>query len=202
MRRLLMNLFGRPHGLLGRIGGRILAVTNKQINQWTVSLLDIELEDRILKIGFGPGIAAKMISDMIGNGKYIGIDPSEVTLSQAQKRNATAIREGKVELILADVERLPVFDMRIDKIFSINSIIFWKNPITQLKELRSRMTPGEIIAITLQRRSKGANDETTYEESKKILLCPEEAGFSQIRFEKMKTRPALTVCVLGENRPV
>ena len=167
MRRLLMNLFGRPHGLLGRIGGRILAVTNKQINQWTVSLLDIEPEDRVLKIGFGPGIAAKMSSDMIGNGKYIGIDPSEVTLSQAQKRNATAIREGKVELILADVERLPVFDMRIDKIFSINSIIFWKNPITQLKELRSRMTPGGIIAITLQRRSKGANAETTYEEGKK-----------------------------------
>jgi len=90
MRRLLMNLFGRPHGLLGRIGGRILAVTNKQINQWTVSLLDIEPEDRVLKIGFGPGIAAKMSSDMIGNGKYIGIDPSEVTLSQAQKRNATS----------------------------------------------------------------------------------------------------------------
>jgi len=94
MRRLLMNLFGRPHGLLERIGGKILAVTNKQINQWTVSLLDMEPEDRVLEIGFGPGIAAKMISDLIGNGKYIGIDPLEVILSQEQKRNATAIREG------------------------------------------------------------------------------------------------------------
>jgi hypothetical protein len=33
MSRFLMNLFGRPYGFLGNIGGRIMAATNKEIYQ-------------------------------------------------------------------------------------------------------------------------------------------------------------------------
>ncbi|MGN7382027.1 hypothetical protein [Paenibacillus sp. SAFN-117] len=50
MKQFLMNLFGQPNGLLGSIGGKILASANKEINQWTVSLLGVQPDDRVLEV--------------------------------------------------------------------------------------------------------------------------------------------------------
>ncbi|GAB7386269.1 hypothetical protein BSNK01_01040 [Bacillaceae bacterium] len=83
---------------------------NKELNQWTISLLNVQPNDRILEVGFGPGIAIQEISGMIEDGSIVGIDPSQTMLSQAQKRNAFAIRQGKVRLYLSSVENLPAFD--------------------------------------------------------------------------------------------
>lgn len=200
MTKLLMDLFGRPSGLLGKIGGRILSITNKELNEWTVSLLEIKSNDKVLEIGFGPGVAAKMISSLIDDGLYIGIDPSEVMLSQARSRNDDAVQNGNVKLIQSIVENLPMFDEPFDKIFSINSIIFWEDPIERLKDLRRQLTPKGQIAITLQPRSKGASDETAYQESEKIIHYLEEAGFSEIRVETKKLKPVLAICVIGKNQ--
>jgi hypothetical protein len=52
--------FGRPRGILGRVAGYVMAnrPSNIERNDWVLSLLDIRASDRILEIGFGPGIAA------------------------------------------------------------------------------------------------------------------------------------------------
>lgn len=54
-RDLLMRMFGRPRGLLGRLGGRIMARTNENCGAWAIDLLEIRPDDRVLEVGFGPG---------------------------------------------------------------------------------------------------------------------------------------------------
>lgn len=194
-----MNLFGRPYGVLGNLGGKIMAATNKEINDWTVSLLDLQRNDKVLEVGFGPGIAVEKISNIIKEGSFVGIDPSEVMLSQAQRRNIEAIREGRVKLKLASVEDLPMFDHPFNKILSINSIIFWERPIERLKVLRNQLTPGGLIVITLQPRSKGATDEIAHQEGTKFVTYLKEAGFLQSRLETKKMNPVSAVCAIGVN---
>lgn len=199
MKQFLMNLFGQPNGLLGSIGGKILATANKEINQWTVSLLGVQPDDRVLEVGFGPGVAVEMISKIIKDGVLVGVDISEVMLSQAQRRNAAAIQEGRVKLILTAVENLPVFDHPFDKIYTINSIIFWEQPVERLKELRSWLKPNGRIAITLQSRSKGATDEMAHMEGEKLVQYLQEAGFNPIRLETKNMKPVSAVCAIGIN---
>src|SRR5262245_42259295 len=50
-----MRAFGRPKGLVGRLGGIVMAWSNRRIATRTVELLNIEPSDRVLEIGFGPG---------------------------------------------------------------------------------------------------------------------------------------------------
>ena len=57
-----MRMFGCPRGLLGRLGGIIMARTNEECGNWVVSLLEVHSADSILEIGFGPGVAIKRLS--------------------------------------------------------------------------------------------------------------------------------------------
>src|SRR5262245_42676237 len=115
--------FGRPRGFWGPMVGWIMAArsSNRRRNIWAVSLLDIQLRDRILEIGFGPGLAIQEISRFALEGYVCGLDHSARMLHQATRRNAAAIRDGRVDLRLGRVESLPAFAAPFDKILAINT---------------------------------------------------------------------------------
>lgn len=58
--RRIVGQFGHPEGLAGRLAGWFMAhrPSNLRRSAWVVSLLDVQPTDRVLEIGFGPGIAA------------------------------------------------------------------------------------------------------------------------------------------------
>jgi len=173
--------------------------SNKDRIHWTISLLDIKPNERLLEIGFGPGFAVDLVSKIVPEGLVVGIDHSEVMLRQASKYNARAIREGKIVLRLGSVSNLPKFDEPFDKIFTINSIHFWNEPVDCLRELRKILRPGGLIAVTLQPRSRSATDATTEEIGKEVAMNLERAGFSRVRLEIRKTKPVSVACALGVN---
>jgi ubiquinone/menaquinone biosynthesis C-methylase UbiE len=139
------------------------------------------------------------MNKIVSAGFIAGIDHSEVMVRQASKRNARAIHEGRVVLRLGSVSNLPKFDEPFDKIFTINSIHFWTEPISCLKELRKLLRPGGLIAVTLQPRSRSATNATTEEIGKEIAMNLERAGFSQVRLEIRQTKPVSVACALGVN---
>jgi trans-aconitate methyltransferase len=86
--------FGRPTGVPGRIAGAIMAhrASNRRRNAWAVSLLDVQRDDRVLEIGFGPGVAIRELSARAPEGHVCGLDHSAVMVQQAARRNAEAVR--------------------------------------------------------------------------------------------------------------
>jgi ubiquinone/menaquinone biosynthesis C-methylase UbiE len=192
-------MFGKPTGIWGKIGGKIMAKSNSEINYWTVSLLNIQNDDRVLEIGFGPGIAIQHMSKIISNGMVAGIDCQEVMLKQAKRRNAQAIKEGRVDLRLAEVSNIPLFQTEFDKVISINSIIFWQHPIHQLQQIRKLMKLGGLIALTVQPRMKGATNETTEKIGNELMRYLNKAGFSNIKLETKHLQPVNAVCAIGVN---
>lgn len=191
--------FEKPEGLLGSIAGMLMASVGAEKNKWTVSLLDIEKDDYVLEIGFGPGLGLHAVSKIVQEGKIVGIDYSEKMLKQAFKRNKVAIQNGQMELIQADVQNLPFFDFTFDKVFTINSIIFWDKPIVALSAIREMMSENGIIAVTVQPFTKGATEETVKELGNKISAQLKEAGFTNIKIELKQMKPVSAVCVLGKN---
>lgn len=200
-RRFLRAQYGRPTGLVGTIAGRIMARTRSNLEriEWTISLLDIKPKDRVLEIGFGPGISIQHVSRIANQGLVAGVDHSAVMVQQAAKRNAKAVREKRVELRHGSVTELPKFDQPFDKIFTINSIHFWPEPVRCLTELRSRLRPGGTIAVTLQPRSQNATDEITRVIGEEIAAKLSVAGFKDCRVEIKKMEPLSVACVLGRN---
>lgn len=90
-RRLLLRTFGRPEGLLGRLGGLVMARMNRNSAAWAIDLLEIQDADKVLEIGFGPGVAIQMLASRASAGLVVGVDSSEVMVQQASARNAEAL---------------------------------------------------------------------------------------------------------------
>jgi len=170
--------------------------SNRRRNIWAVSLLDVQRDDRVLEIGFGPGIAIAELSRVATEGYVCGLDHSAVMVRQAASRNAEGIRDGRVDLRLGSVEKLPTFEAPFDKILAVNTLQFSGRPVERLAELRGLLEAGGQIAIVFQPRGRGATDEVAGASGQAIAAALGDAGFSEVRLETLKLRPAV-VCALG-----
>ncbi len=201
--RWSIGQFHHPRGVPGRVAGWVMAhrSSNRRRNSWVADLLDVRPDEKVLEIGFGPGLAVAELSRRVGpSGHVYGVDHSEVMVRQAARRNAAAIRAGRVTLIQGTVERLPpALDGPFDAVFAVNALGFWKEPVTRLQELRRRLAPGGRIAIASQPRCPGATRSTSLDAARKITDLLRAAGFAQPRTEILDLDPPV-VCVLAANQ--
>jgi ubiquinone/menaquinone biosynthesis C-methylase UbiE len=196
--RRVVSQFHRPTGVSGRLAGWRMASrpSNRKRNAWVVSLLDIGPTDRVLEIGFGPGIAIRESANRAVEGVVCGVDHSEVMLRQARRRNAEAVRTGRVDLRLATAERLPLFEYHFDKIFAVNSMGFWNDPERCLESLRTLLRSDGRIALASQPRCSGATAETSAKAGEDIAKRLVNAGFRDLAIETLPLDPPV-VCVLA-----
>ena len=147
MGNMLMHMFGRPQGILGRLGGIIMTRTNEDCGVWVTELLEVEPNDTVLEVGFGPGVIVQRLSKLASRGHVAGIDPSREMVEQARARNATAIRNGCVDLRLGSVDGLPFEDNSFEKVLAINSMQVWPDATAGLREIRRVMKPAASVAL-------------------------------------------------------
>jgi ubiquinone/menaquinone biosynthesis C-methylase UbiE len=198
-RNAIVEQFGRPRGPLGILAGLIMRMrpSNRQRNLMTVEQLGIRPPDRVLEVGFGPGLAVARAAELASAGKVVGIDHSRLMLRQARRRNAAAIRAGRVELLLGSAEALPPLEARFDKVMAVNVYQFWEDPVAVLGGLRRIMNPGGVIALTLQPRRRGATADDTRTAAGRMGGSLRAAGFSGLRTEILEMEPVPAACVLG-----
>jgi ubiquinone/menaquinone biosynthesis C-methylase UbiE len=142
-----MRAFGRPTGVLGKLGGRIMARSNRACAARVIEQLGVQRTDRVLEVGFGPGMGIQILAGFTTAGQVDGVDPSPEMILQASARNAEAIKSGRVVLQRGSVERLPFDDNAFDKALAINSMQVWPDRAAGLREIRRVMKPGGKVAF-------------------------------------------------------
>jgi SAM-dependent methyltransferase len=196
----IVRQFGKPSGLLGRLAGLVMRVraSNRERNRRTVELLDVQPGDRVLEIGFGPGLAIERMAGLVGDGRVVGVDHSELMVRQATRRNAKAVAAGNVELLLGSAECLPHLPIRFDKVLAVNVYMFWGDPVAVLRGIGAAVKPGGTVALTFQPRNRGATAEDTRAGAERIAASVRQAGFERVRVEILHLAPVDAACVLGK----
>ena len=198
LHRRIISQFMHPRGMAGRLVGweMTLRPSNRKRNVWAASLLEVQPTDRVLEIGFGPGLAVRELARRATQGQVVGIDRSKVMRAQAGRRNRAAIRAGRVSLTVAPVENLPELDQPFDKILAVNNMGMWPEPTVRLKELARRLRGGGLMAVVSQPRCPGATAETTKAAAAELVGQLTEAGFVAIRVKTLALEPPVA-CILG-----
>jgi ubiquinone/menaquinone biosynthesis C-methylase UbiE len=194
----------KPEGILGMLAGPLMNLANRQLNNWTIDLLDIKPTDHVLELGFGPGLGICKVAAIATEGSVAGVDFSELMVRKARNRNAAAISAGRVDLKHGDVSSLPYDDQTFDKVIAVQLIYFCQPPHLFLKESRRVLKPGGKIAVSFIAKDDMAKYKFTKtgvfalytgQDALKLLT---EAGFAQAHFEIKTVRPGMGICAIAE----
>lgn len=149
---MIASQFGRPRGPLGRLVGRLMAKSNASFSVWVVGEIETAYPteaSRIVELGSGPGVGLQETLRLFPNAQVWGIDPSREMLSQARKRNASAISRGRLNLIRGDPGSLESLGP-VDIIFANHVLYFWHEPVKELRRLRQAVRTGGLVALGYQ----------------------------------------------------
>lgn len=144
---ITMRMFGRPRGIMGRLGGMIMARTNNLLGCGVAKRLQIRPTDYVLEVGFGSGVVIECLTRLAATGHVAGVDASAIMVAQACSRNAAAIERGQVELLRASVDNLPFDEDVFDKGLTINSMQVWPDARAGLFEILRVLKPGGQFAF-------------------------------------------------------
>ncbi|HEX2477925.1 MAG TPA: methyltransferase domain-containing protein [Geminicoccaceae bacterium] len=142
-----LRMFGRPTGMLGKLGGVIMARMNAPFAHCVIRLLDIQPGDKVLEIGLGPGVGIQLLAKSAPGGRVAGLDCSREMVKQATARNAEAIERGVVDLRHGSVEKLPFEDSTFDAVVAINSMQVWPDVTAGLREVGRVTRSGGRVAL-------------------------------------------------------
>jgi ubiquinone/menaquinone biosynthesis C-methylase UbiE len=136
--------FGHPAGFGGNISTCIMNRLNQKQYKTVIENLHIQPVDSVLDIGFGNGYLLGKLLDKRPQ-KIYGIDISADMLNNTAKKYETAVAQGKMQLLLADVQQLPFENLSIDKACTINTVYFWQNIHKGLSEVKRILKPDGLF---------------------------------------------------------
>jgi len=139
-----------PKGDFGLKVAKGMNVLNHFISKNTYQFLEIKNKDVILEIGFGNGNFIPEILNLGNKVSYTGIEISETMLAEARRSNHQFLDTGNLDLIKADIENMPFWEGTFNKICTVNTIYFWKNPKAALDEVYRVLQKDGIFIIAFR----------------------------------------------------
>ena len=196
MKRYVVSQFGNPRGFAGAMVGHLMAIKNRRRIAWAVDLLRVRPSDRILEIGFGPGVSLAQLASRASQGFVVGVEHSPVMLAQAARRLRREIAGGRVEIRQGTVSALPYPDGVFDKALAVNTLLFWPHPLADLAEVKRVLVPGGSLLVVWQPHGAGSGA-AVERAARRVQEQLQEAGFVQISVAFKELRPVRCLAVLG-----
>lgn len=168
-----------------------------------LNLLTFNEDESVLEIGIGNGKILKSITKKVPKGLVTGIDISPTMLFFAKCYNIRLIRKKKIQILKKDIENLNFENETFDKIISLNTIYFWKNPTKILEQLYQVLKPnGQILLAFNSKREmikSGYNSEIfTFWEVEEVEILLKSHHFTIVNsiYEQLKFEDCY--CVIAQ----
>ncbi|AZB02101.1 class I SAM-dependent methyltransferase [Chryseobacterium joostei] len=183
--KILAQNLANPQGEKGIEIGEMMNATNIGMTLESIRTLLIEDNQHILEIGHGNAGHLKSLLSLAQDLKYTGVDISETMHNEAKKLNKEF--QTQADFVLYEGKKLPFEDQTFDKIFTVNTVYFWENPVEFLNEIYRILKDNGTFVLTFGQRDFmeklpfTAYDFTLYNNDEMEELV------SQSHFKRMKT---------------
>ncbi len=201
--RILSVQARKPSGFIGSyLMTKIFNDVNADLNSFVKELLDLEREDRVLEIGFGPGKLINEIADITTDGVVQGIDFSPTMLKRASKVNKQHIEQGTVKLHNGECSTLPFDNESFNTLCTVNTLYFWKEPDKCFCEMFRVIKPGGKVVVGFrddkQMRKLNLSEDifSLYSQGDVVNLLS-DAGFSDAHIREKEGVPFLSYCAIA-----
>ena len=201
--RIFSSQARKPSGIICRfLMTKIFNDGNAELNSFVKDILSLQKENKVLEIGFGPGKLINEMAAITTDGVVTGIDFSQVMLKKASKLNKQYISKGKVILRKGECSSLPFDNESFDKLCSINTLYFWKEPGQNFSEMFRVIKSGGKIVIGFRDDKQMNNlnlsaDVFSYYSQEDVVNMLAEAGFANAHIKEKEGRPFVSYCAVA-----
>lgn len=138
----IASQLSKPEGNLGLEVAKNMHESNIGMTLSTAKALKIARNNVILELGHGNGKHIIDILDEAEDITYIGLEISELMKQEANSQSLP-----NTSFYLYDGENIPFDEDVFNKVLTVNTIYFWKNPVYLLKEVHRVLKKGGIFCI-------------------------------------------------------
>lgn len=136
-----------PQGEAGAVIATSMNKANLSVNQRSISLLAVSAHEQVLEIGPGNAAFAAAIVDAAPGVRYTGIDWSVDMVSAARLLNSELVNQQRASFYQCDALQMPFADNAFDKILSVHTLYFWKDPVGVLAEIARLLKPNGLFCL-------------------------------------------------------
>lgn len=145
----IISQLGHPRGLFGRLLAAGLNRANLPLNLHMVGALELPSDPEVLEVGFGGGVGLELILRHAPDARVTGVERAADMVALARRRFTEALRAGRLELVSASVDQLPLADARFDAACTANCVYFWPDLDAGLRELARVLRPGGVLVLAV-----------------------------------------------------
>ena len=185
----------RPHGVLGRLLARVMAIETAALNDEALELLALRATDRLLEVGFGHGRTIRRAAMQVPWGFVAGVDISNDMVRMARRRCSDLLGKGLVGLSVGDGRSLPEADHSFDKALCVHTIYFWKEPANNLHEIFRVLKPNGQLVLGFRAKSATGSAADfpasvyTFYSTHEVRALLRAAGFVKIDMRNARALP-------------
>jgi len=189
--KAIADQLSHPKGDMGIEVSKTMHESNITMTQKAIELLHLEEGERLLELGHGN---AHHVPDMLKEYPglhYSGLEISELMHQEAKKANENAISDKTAAFYLYDGEEIPFGSESFDKIMTVNTIYFWKDPKKTAAEIhRVLKADGSFTLAFAQKRFMETLPFTqygfTFYDDEKVEELMHGAGFTIVEQSDIK----------------
>jgi cyclopropane fatty-acyl-phospholipid synthase-like methyltransferase len=151
-KKFIAAQFKKPSGLFGMFSSNVMIKGNKANYEKLIRDLDLQPGDKLLEIGYGPGVGINMIAKACTSCTIHGIDFSTLMYRKARKYNKQYLDNNTMLLQYGDFLKTAAVSNEYDKIFCLNVVYFWNELQEPFRKVLSLLKAGGAFHIYMANR--------------------------------------------------
>ena len=150
----------KPEGFFGRMmvngmnGGG-----HAKLAEWGLSEVSIAENADILDVGCGGGANIARLLRRAPKGRVTGIDYSPVSVKKSREVNATAIADGRCQVVEGSADALPFEEGSFDLVTAFETVYFWPEIVKSFAGVRRTLKEGGRFVIVNEDDGLSGNNE-------------------------------------------
>lgn len=151
--KAIASQLSHPKGEMGIDVAATMHESNLSMTKKAIEMMHVEAGERVLELGHGSALHVEHVLAGAENIQYTGLEVSALMHAEAKKHNAQWMDAGKAAFFLYEGEKAPFESGSFDKIFTVNTIYFWADPLNTALELsRLLAEEGSLVVAFAQKR--------------------------------------------------
>lgn len=148
----LARQLSNPEGAFGLELAKEMGQTNLGMTKSAIHTLGLKPGDRILEIGHGNAAHLEYLLSLSGEISYTGLEISKTMHQEAEALNSYLTKDEIIRFCRYEGEKIPFEDDSFTKIFTVNTVYFWDDPLAFSKEICRVLSPSGKFSLAFAQK--------------------------------------------------